>query len=893
MAWWLELMDRVRASRAREADEREMQEEMAFHLAETERQFVGQGHTPSAARRLARMRFGSLDRFQEEAREEARARWLEQFVEDVRFGVRTFTRQKLWALTIVVVLALGVGANAAVFSLVDAVLFRAPDAVRPDELVRVYGTSEDDELATSYPLFLEYRERARTLRDVAATSTGAALNVVIGNQPAERLSGTIVSGNYFELLGTRPQIGRLLSPEDDRAKNAHAVVVLSYEYWQRVFAGDRDVIGQTLRLNGTPFTVIGVTPRGFKGESFDHDTQLWLSTAMIEVAQPDWIELKPLERPGISWLDLVARLSPGATAQQAQAELSSIARAVTPAEIGQTGVRVLPASAATITVDRMSAASRLSWILLGVVALVLLLACADVAALLLARAEQRRRELAVRLALGATRGRLIRQLLVECMMLAFAGAGVGLAIALLLRSGVSRMAPVDFLIPIGSAARMSDVRVLGLAALTALLSALVFGVAPALAATRFVLPGVLRGQTVGFRVFGGLRFTLRDTLVVLQLALCLVFLTGAALLGRTLRNAAELDLGFTRNGVVMGRLDLRRNGYDRERAQVFYGQLLERLRAEPGVQAAALAFHPTIRNSGLRTSTEFEGHVYPNPEATPSTDVNIVTPGYLRTVGTQLLAGRDFTAADIESTTRVAIVSKALADRYWPGQNPIGKHIGAISTPPVEVIGVVANAKYRTLREEPHPLVLVPLSQMHITPITAVVRSDMDAAAVQRLITRVVADLDPNVPVFASGTVEQQLADAFAQERLVAILLSAFSILALVLSAAGLFALVSVIVRSRTREWGIRIAIGARPADVTRQVQARGARIAVAGIGFGLVGAFALTRYLQTLLFGVQPTDPLSFALAALLLFGVALLASYLPARAATRLDAVIALRTE
>jgi predicted permease len=893
MGWWQELVDRVRASRAREADEREMAEEMAFHLAETESQLMREGHSAASARRQARIQFGSVDRFQEEARTESRARWLEQFVEDVRFGMRTFTRQKSWALSIVVVLALGVGANTAVFSLVDAVLFRAPDAVRPGELVRIYGESEEDEVATSYPLFRDYRERARTLSDVAATSTGAALNVVVGNQPAERLYGTIVTGNYFELLGTRPQIGRLLSPEDDRVKNAHAVVVLSYEYWQRVFAGDRAVIGQTLRLNGTPFTVIGVTPRGFKGESFDHDTQLWLSTAMTEVAQPDWIELAPLERRGISWLDLVARLAPGATAQQAQAELSSLARAVTPAEIGQTGVRVLPASAATITVDRMSAASRLSWILLGVVALVLLLACADVAALLLARAEQRRRELAVRLALGATRGRLIRQLLVECMMLAVAGAAAGLAIARLLRLGVSRMAPVDFLIPIGSAARMTDARVLGLAALTAVLSALVFGVAPALSATRFALPGVLRGQGAALRVFGPLRLTLRDTLVVLQLALCLVFLTGAALLGRSLRNVAELDLGFTRSGVVMGRIDLKRNGYNRERSEVFNGQLLERLRAEPGVQAAALAFHPTIRNSGLRTSTEFEGHVYPNPEATPSTDVNIVTPGYLRTVGTQLLAGRDFTAADIESSARVAIVSKALADRYWPGQNPIGKHIGAISTPPVQVVGVVANAKYRTLREEPHPLVLVPLSQIHITPITAVVRSDMDAAAVQRLITRVVAELDPNIPVFASGTVEQQLADALAQERLVAILLSAFSILALVLSAAGLFALVSFIVRTRTREWGIRIAIGARPADVTRHVQARGARIAIAGIGLGLVGAFALTRYLQTLLFGVQPTDPLSFALAALLLFGIALLAGYLPARAATRMDAVTALRTE
>ena len=891
MGWWQELMDRVGASREREADEREMAEEMAFHLAETERQLVRQGHSPEKARRLARMQFGPVDRFQEEARGEARAQWLEQFVEDVRYAVRTFSRQKTWALSIVLVLALGVGANTAVFSLVDAVLFRQPDAVRPDELVRVYSDREEDELGTSYPMFLDFK-KARGLTDVAAISTGGAVTVVRGSAPAERRMSTIVSGNYFSLLGVRPLLGRLLSPQDD-VRGAPAVVVLSYAFWQEAFAGDRNVIGQSMRLNGTVFTVIGVTQRGFMGETFDHGTELWLSTAMTGIAQPDWAELKPLERYGFSWLDIVARLRPGTSLGQAQAELNSIARAADPNATPPRAVRLLPAAAATIGIEQAPAAARLSWILLGVVALVLLLACADVAALLLARAEPRRRELAVRLALGATRGRLIRQLLSESLILALSGAVGGLAFAELLRRAVVQMAPSNFLIPVANATRMLDARVLSLTALTAIGCAILFGIAPAIAATRMALPNVLRGQVAGLRVFRHLRFTLRDALVVMQLALCLVFLTGAALLGRSIRNASSLELGFARTGVVMGTFDLRRNGYDRERSEVFYRRLLERVRSEAGVTSAALVFHPAVLNASLGNSTRFEGHTYPNDQAVPVTDINIITPDYLETAGMRLIAGRDLTDADTRSSSPVVLVSKALADKYWPGQNPLGKHIGDISNPASEVVGVVANAKYRTLREEPHPLVLMPLWQMHITPMTVVVRSNQEPAAVHGLIRRAIAELDPNLPVYRPRTVEENLAEAFAQERLLGILLACFSALALALSAAGLFALVSFVVKSRTREWGIRLAIGARPADVTRLVQTRAARIAIAGIALGLVGAFALTRYLQSLLFGVQPNDPLSFALAVLLLLAVALLAGYLPARAATRMDAITALRTE
>jgi predicted permease len=604
MDWVRELWARAQASRGRAATEREMAEEIAFHLAEAQREYERRGSTPAEAQRLAKLSFGSVDRFQEEARGEERARWLEQFIEDVRYALRAFGRQKLWSLSIVLVLALGVGANTAMFSLVDAVLFRKPDAVRPDELVRIYSSRAEDEYGTSYPLFLDYRS-ARGLSGVAANSLGAWLNVVVGNQQAERVPGTLVSGNYFELLGTRPAAGRLLSPQDDRAKGAHPVVVLSYDYWRRAFAGERSAIGNTLRVNGTVFTVIGVAPRGFRGESFDHDTQMWLSTAMTEVAQPDWQPLKPLERRGFAWLDLVARLRPGATLAQVEAQLNSIARAAENNRERPVQVTVRRASDVTITIDRVAAAARLSWILLGVVALVLLLACADVAALLIARAEHRRRELAVRLALGATRARLIRQLLAESLLLAVAGATGAIAVAALLRRAAAGFIPNEFLIPVNSATALFDARILALTAGTSVLCALVFGSVPAFAATRVALSGVLRGHATVLRIFGGVRLTLRDALVVVQLGVCLVFLTGAALLGRSLHNAAALDLGFARTGVVMGSVDLARSGYDRPRAESFYRQLLAELRAQPGVQSAALAFHPSILNASLGNSGGF------------------------------------------------------------------------------------------------------------------------------------------------------------------------------------------------------------------------------------------------------------------------------------------------
>jgi putative ABC transport system permease protein len=878
----------------------ELDEELASHVQLRVDEMTRAGVDPVTARLRAEAELQHVQHYVDRIIAEdlmrvertQRMRWLTDFRDDLVHAVRGLARQKIWALGVILVLALGVAVNAAIFSLVDAVLFRGLDAVRANELVRVFspGEGDDETMGTSYPLYLDYRDQSRQLAGVAAVADARPVNVVIAGRAAEQVRATIASGTYFRVLGTRQELGRLMGPDDDRPGQS-GVVVLSYSYWQRAFGGDTDVTGQVLSLNRVPFTIIGVAPRNFTGIAFDQASDLWVPMAAAHIAAPGLVMLAPLERRGFSWLNVVARVKPGVSPAQVEAELSGIANSPAQRANRPLRARVVPASEATIDAAAAGSAARLSLILLGAVLLVILLACADVAALLLARAEHRRREFAVRLALGAGRGRLLRQFAVESLTL-MVGAGIaGLAVAFVFRRALIALAPADFPVPFLSATPLLDTRVIAFTALLGLVTVFLFGALPAFAISR-IDANALRGRDPKSHV-PGVRVSARDVMVVVQLALSLIFLTGAALLARSVKKASELDLGFARTGVITARFDLSRNGYDRARAEVFLAALLEKLRSAPGVHAAALASHPTVDNHGMSTSAAYEGHVYPNDDAMPSVDVNLVTPDYLKAVGTTLLRGRQFTNADVEQSTPVVIVSRALADKYWPGQDAIGKHIGALSTPPAEVVGIVANAKYRTLRESPRPFVLMPVAQFYVSNLSVVMRSDLSRAAAQRLVEQSVAELDPNVPVFAVATVEEHLRAAFAQERLVAVLLASLSALGLLLSSTGLFALISFLVKSRAREWGIRMAIGARPADVLRLVQLRSVRLAIAGLVVGMAGALVLTRYLQGLLFEVERTDPLSYATAAGVLFAVALAAGYYPARVATRTDPGITLRSE
>jgi predicted permease len=816
-------------------------------------------------------------------------------LDDFRFAVRTLRTNARFAAAVMSVLALGIGANSAIFSLVDAALFRGLPVERPEELVRVFATQRDNrELSeTSYPGYLDYRDNAPAFSSLAAFGTDVAVHLASDARLPERVTGTVVSGNFFSVLGTRAAAGRLISPSDD-ARAAASVAVLSHAFWQRRFDGDPAVVGATVRINGSPFVIVGVTPRGFVGATFDASTDLWLPLSTIGVAAPELNELEPLERRGFTWLSIVGRLAPGASVTRAQAELDVLAarRAVEAPNDGSNRLaRVMPANDAAISPSQRSEARRLSWLLMSVTEMVLLIACADAAGLLIARAERRRRELAIRSALGASRGRIVRQSLAESLLIALGAAALGLGLAMWLTDFVATVAPADMAIPVSASTPVLATRTLVFAIGAAVFTALLVGIVPAISASRPDLVPALKGEHR--RVHVGRRLVpVRDLLVAGQMALAMMLLVGAGLLVRTLANETRLDPGFKADGAVVATLDLSRSGYDSERGRRFYATLQQQLTTTPGLDAVGLARSVPVQSGGIATSAAPEGY-QPRPNESMVVEATMISPGYYKAIGTAVLRGREFTDADRRDGSPVVIVNQAFADRYWPGQDPIGKHIGEISTPPAVVVGVVATAKYRSIREDPRSAVAVPVQQMYSDAMTIVARSSLEPNAALRLITEAVARLDPDLPLIRPRALSEKLSVALGRERLLAALFLAFAVLAAALSAAGLYAVVAYRMQARTREWGIRLAIGARPESVLWLAQRQSTILAGTGMIVGLAGAAVATPFLKTLLYGVQPGDPRSFAAAAVALGIVVAVAAYVPARRATRIDPTIALRAE
>ena len=816
-------------------------------------------------------------------------------IDDIAFAFRTLRTNARFAAAVTLVLALGIGANSAIFSLVDAALFRGLPVQQPDELVRVFSTQPQtrDLAETSYPGYLDYRDNVPSFAGLAAFGTDIALHLTSDARLPERVSGTVVSGNFFAVLGTRPAVGRLITPADD-ARGAAAVAVLADAFWRRRFDADPGVIGTTVRINGFPFAIVGVAPSGFVGATFDASTDMWLPLSTIPLADPGLQQLKPLERRGLTWLAIVGRLAPGATLARAQAEMDVVAArraAESPNDASNRLAKAIPANEAAIHPSQRSEAKRLSWLLLGVTAMVLLIACADAAGLLIARAERRRRELAIRVALGASRSRIVRQSLMESLVIALAAAALGLGLAMWLTDFVVSVAPQDFALPVRASTPVLASRTLLFAVGAAVVTALLVGIIPAVGASRPDLVPTLKGEQQ--RVVVGRRVVpLRDLLVAGQMTLAVILLVGAGLLLRTLANESRLDPGFRPEGAVVATLDLSRSGYDDERGRQFYAALQQRLTALPGVEAAALARSVPVQSGGMATSAAPEGY-QPKPNEAMEVEATMISPGYYRAIGTPLLRGREFTDADRRDGTRVVIVNQAFADRYWPGQDPIGKHVGDISTPPSVVVGVVATAKYRNLREDPTPALAVPVQQMYSDAMTIVARTSLQSDVALRQITEAVATLDADLPLIRPRVLSEKFAVALARERLLATLLVAFALLAASLSAAGLYAVVSYRMQARTREWGIRLAIGARPESVLWLAQRQSTILAAAGLFVGLAGAAVATRFVKSLLYGVQPLDPWSFGTAALVLGVVAAFAAYIPARRATRIDPTIALRGE
>jgi predicted permease len=805
---------------------------------------------------------------------------------ELRHALRRLAKTPLFTATAFSVLGLGIGANATVFAWARAILLDPiPGARDTGRLVNVRITDRNEGFVSfSHPDYRDLRDRATRLSGIVVTrSLAAGLGAEHG---AQRIFVQMVSGNFFDVLGVGARHGRVLTPQDDRAPGAHRVVVISHGLWERSFGSDPGVVGREVRLNNQPHLVLGVTPAEFVGSSTGLAYEAWVPMMMQELFEPGGLRL---ERRGDHFLDAFGRLAPGASLDEAQAELSTLGRALAsayPDDWAGRGLALYPLWRAPRSVQGLMGPILL--ILAGVAALVLLLACANVAGLLLARALGRRREFAIRLSLGARRSDLLRQLLVEGLVLAAGGALAG---AVMTAWGVglleSVIPPTNFPVRLGAAL---DGPVLLLALAAALLSTVFFGLAPALQATRPDTAATLReeaGSTAGWS-----RSRLRRALVAGQLDVSAVLLVAAGLFLRSLHNIQVQDLGFDPRGVLLASIELFTSGYDEPRGIAFYRELLERAQALPGVSDATLVRRVPLGIGGSSsTSLSIEGYEAPEGEAAFAY-FNHVGPGYFRTLRMPLVAGRDFAPEDDGRGMRVAVVNETMARRYWPGRDALGGRF-RVHGSWVSVVGVAKNGVYRDVGEPPAPWFFLPLYQSYRPAMTLALRSGGDPSLLAAPVTELARELDPSLALFGVRSFEDHLQATDFRQRLGSRALGLFGVLGLVLAAVGLYGVLSFTVAQRTREIGIRMALGGARRDVFRMVLGQGLRVAAVGLALGVALAAAGARALGSLLVGVGALDVPTFAGVVATLSAVALLACALPARRATRVDPIRALRHE
>jgi predicted permease len=809
--------------------------------------------------------------------------------QDLRYGFRGFLRSPGFTLVAVLSLAIGIGANTTIFSLVNAILLRPLPVAAPEQLVNVHSTSPDGSSfhSFSYPDYVDYRDQAQAFDGLAAyTINTYSLNT--GAQ-SERIFGIVTSENFFTVMGIRPSQGRFFTAQEDRTTSGEPVAVLSHGYWQRRFGSDPSIVGKTLVLNGHAYSIIGIAPHGFTGPRVAFAPDIYV---------PMWTQ--PLALPRLSnWLtnrragslEIVGRLKQGVSLQGAQANLSAIAATLAeqyPDTHKGKGVEVRATNTGLGQME--GAAIGFMSVLMAIVSLVLLIACANVAGLTLSRAALRRKEIAIRTAMGASRLRIIRQLLTESVLLFVLGGTVGLLLASWLTDlMLAFKPPVPFTIELDLGL---DWRVFSFTLLVSLITGIIFGLAPAIQASKPDLLPALKDDTSGGRFS---RSRVRSLFVVGQVAISLVLLVSTGLFLRSLGRARALDPGMNPDNVVNAGFDLSIQGYDEAKGQQFYQQLMERVSAMPGVEAAALARNVPLGGSNMEMGISVEGHEPPQGRRTHSTDFNVVSPKYFNTLGIHLLRGRDFTDADRKEQASAAIINETFARRYWPGEDAIGKRffIGQVSDgTPLEVVGVARDGKYRTLGEDPRPYFYMPVGQelemtLHIRTAPG------NAANVVAGLRHEVASLDRSIPLLDVMPLTQAIGTSLIPLKAAATVAGIFGLLGLLLSAIGIFGVVNFSVAQRTREIGIRMALGAQRVDVFKLIIGQGMRLALAGVFIGLLASVAVTRLLASLLYGISATDTLTFLGVALLFSLVALIACYIPARRATRVDPMVALRYE
>jgi predicted permease len=831
---------------------------------------------------------------------------MQTFWQDLRYGARVLLKRPGFTLTAVVTLALGIGANTALFSAADKLLLRSLPVKDPSRLALVLGESVNPKFQNtiySYPDYVDYRAQNEVFTGLLAfAQTGARLG---DGEQSDKISVELVSDNYFDVLGVSAARGRVIREEDNRHEDAHPVAVISHSCWQRRFGGRPDVVGQTLRLNGAPYAVIGVAPAGFAGMRLEVPAEAWAPLMMRRQLLAGTTSV--FERRG-AWLRLVGRLKPGVTMPEAQASFDLTARRVWEANTTESE-RKLPFNEKRILLE--PGGQGLSFLrrtlgetvklLLAVVALLLALACANVAGLSLARAAARRKEIAVRLALGAGRWQVVRQLLTESLLLAALGAGVSLLLAPWLYELLFAFQP-GFLIERSTLQESLDGRVLAFTALTAVVSGVLFGLAPAWQSARADVIPALKGVSDGPRMR---RWSVPGALVVAQVALALVMLVGAGLLVRSLQRLFAIDPGFRAENLLIVGIELPRAAYAAagdeagkravdERNNQYFTELAERVRSLPGVAAATTAFITPFSGNIGKTSVVVEGW-QPRPGENLAFDYSKAGPGYHELMGIPLVQGRGFTERDNASAPGVVIVNETLARTYFPNQNPVGKRLSlGINKPWLEIVGVTRDHRLHSLTEAPLPHIDLPaLQHPYGSFARLVVRTKLDPLTVAPAVRREALALNAQAALEPPTTLEEEVKNSIAAARMASTLTTLFGLTALLLAAVGLYGVMSQAVERRTREIGIRMALGAGRGAVLRLVVGRGLRLVALGVALGLAASLAAARLIQSQLYGVTASDPATFAGITTLLLLVALAACWIPARRAAKVDPMAALRVE
>jgi predicted permease len=867
--------------------EQELDAEVRSHLEMAVETNLRSGMSAEEARREALRGFGGVEQTKEIYRDQRGLPMIETTLQDLRFGLRILRRSPGFSVLAILCLTLGIGANAAVFSWVEGILFRPYPAVSHQERLLALGGTERGEAGgtpLSWPDFADL-QRSSTLFDTLFVSKITGTTLSIGDR-AERTTGSIVSANYFDAIGVHPILGRGFEPGEDTGRNAHPVAVISYQLWQGRFKGDPQIIGKTQRLNGVVHTIVGVAPEGFYGTFVGWAMHFWVPASMEEIFESGGYKL---EDRGARWIEAYGRLKPGVTREQAQEETSAVAKRLE-ADYPDTNrgrsmqlwpLWQTPFNNARTLLPTLE-------IMLGVVFFVLLIACANVGNLLLVRSFARRHEMTVRLAIGASRGRLLKQLLTEGVILSAFGAAGGLLVAYWCRHALVVLFPARGGVSMHLPGEI-DWRVLAVSAGVCVIATLVVGLVPAMQSSKIDLAGALKSDSAGVVGSRG-RAWVRSGLVVVQVSLSFVLLVGAGLLLQSLQRIRNSSPGFSTHGVLSTAVDVVSAGYDAQRTKNFQDELMERVKALPGVESAVFArATPLGYGSYSESPIAVDGYQAP-PEEQPTVEYNEVGPDYFVTMGIPLVSGREFTRGDDEKAALVAVVNETMAARYWRGKDPIGERV-QVKGRWMRVVGVAKDSKYRSVRETPKPFFYVPWRQNFSVGGGLYVRTPLSPETMATALAREVHALDGNLAPYEMITMQEQVDRSTSPQKVAVTLVGVLGGLALLLAAIGLYGVMSYAVSQSARELGLRMALGADASNVWRLVMSRGLSLIAVGVLIGAVAALGLTRLMGNLLYKVSPRDPLAFGAAFAVMTVAAVAACFLPALRATRTDPARALR--